>query len=113
MSDLVPTGLRIDNDGSLLIAWSDDHERRYAVRKLRDACPCATCREKLRAAETKPKGLPILKPEETLPLTIQGMRPVGSYAYNISFSDGHHSGIYTLELLLQLGEGKSESGPVV
>jgi len=32
------------------------------------------------------------------------MRPAGNYAYTIAFSDGHSSGIYSLELLRQLGE---------
>jgi len=31
------------------------------------------------------------------------MKPVGNYAYSIAFSDGHDTGIYTLELLRQLG----------
>ncbi|MBI1901773.1 MAG: DUF971 domain-containing protein, partial [Planctomycetia bacterium] len=39
------------------------------------------------------------------PLTIEGMTPVGSYAYSIAFSDGHSTGIYTLESLRQLGTG--------
>jgi DUF971 family protein len=103
MQETIPTNLRLDTDGSLIIDWSDAQVRRYPVRKLRDSCPCATCREKTRAAATKPLGLPILKSEELQPLKIENMRPVGSYAYNISFSDGHHSGIYSLELLLQLG----------
>jgi DUF971 family protein len=40
---------------------------------------------------------------EARPLTILGMRPVGNYAYSISFSDGHDTGIFTLELLRSLG----------
>jgi DUF971 family protein len=31
------------------------------------------------------------------------MKPVGNYAYSIDFSDGHDTGIYTLESLRQLG----------
>ena len=103
MQEVVPTNLRLDTDGSLIIEWSDSQLLRYPVTKLRGNCPCATCREKTRAAANKPLGLPILKPEELQPLKIESMRPVGSYAYNISFSDGHHSGIYSLELLIQLG----------
>ena len=37
------------------------------------------------------------------PLTISKMEPVGNYAYSIEFSDGHGTGIYTLELLRGLG----------
>ena len=44
-------------------------------------------------------ALPILAPEEARPLEITGMRPVGNYAYNIAFSDGHDSGIFTFEML--------------
>ena len=37
-------------------------------------------------------------------MTIASMRPVGTYAYNIAFSDGHDTGLYTFELLSTLGE---------
>jgi DUF971 family protein len=50
-----------------------------------------------------PALLPVLKPEEVAPLTIAGMKPVGQYAYSIEFSDGHSSGIYTLDYLRELG----------
>mgnify|MGYP000434755382 CR=1 FL=1 len=30
--------------------------------------------------------------------------PVGNYAYQIAFSDGHDTGIYTLEYLYRLGD---------
>jgi DUF971 family protein len=47
--------------------------------------------------------LPVLSAAEARPLTISKMEPVGNYAYSIEFSDGHGTGIYTLELLRQLG----------
>jgi DUF971 family protein len=83
------------------ITWSDGRVTRYSPRLLRDACPCATCRER-RATPPAPPLLPVLAPEETRPLAVTGMRPVGQYAYGISFSDGHDSGIYTLEYLREL-----------
>ena len=46
---------------------------------------------------------PVLSMEETVPLKIAAMSPVGSYAYSIEFSDGHNNGIYTLDHLLELG----------
>jgi DUF971 family protein len=48
--------------------------------------------------------LPILTEEEMQPFRIKGMKPVGNYAYSIDFSDGHDSGIYSFDLLLELGE---------
>jgi DUF971 family protein len=46
--------------------------------------------------------LPVLAPQETVPLAVTGMTPVGQYAYSIEFSDGHSSGIYTLDYLREL-----------
>jgi len=85
------------------IIWSDGLTARYSPRLLRDACPCASCRE-LRAAPAAKPLLPVLEPRDTLPLTVTGMSPVGQYAYAIEFSDGHSSGIYTLEYLHELAD---------
>ena len=99
--DGYPTKLELTDQQQLRIEWSDGQRRQYGLRDLRDACPCATCREKQSAA--KPM-LPILGEAELQPLAIDGMKPVGSYAYTISWSDGHNTGIYTYELLRALGE---------
>ena len=98
-----PTNIERQADGALLITWDDGEQLRYPVRKLREACPCASCREK-RNAPVNPMQLNVLSAEETKPLAIAGMKPVGSYAYSIEFSDGHDTGIFTLEVLRQLGE---------
>lgn len=99
-----PTNIELTGDDALLIEWSDGTRRRYRFEQLRQRCPCATCREKRKAAEAPAGLLPILSPEETEPLKVQGMTPVGNYAYSIQFSDGHDTGIYTFELLFELGE---------
>jgi DUF971 family protein len=101
--DSYPTALKLADDGRLLITWSDQVTKRYRVRELRDACPCATCREKRNAPPADPLALPLLSKVELEPLRIQGMKPVGNYAYTISFSDGHDTGIFTFELLRELG----------
>lgn len=100
--DAKPSNLSLNDEGDLLIDWSDEKTRRYPVNILRDNCPCATCREK-RKEQPSVQLLPVLSPEETQPLKITEMKPVGSYAYGIVFSDGHDSGIFTLEHLFQLG----------
>lgn len=98
-----PTKLELSGQDRLRIHWSDGEVREYGVRELREACPCATCREKRNAPPAPTSLLTVLSPAETRPLTIAGMRPVGNYAYAIGFSDGHDSGIFTLELLRTLG----------
>jgi DUF971 family protein len=94
-------------DQGIELTWSDGSRRLYSADSLRRACPCALCREK-NSAETEKiassLSLPVLSHAETLPLVVQRMQPVGNYAYNIHFSDGHDSGIYTFELLGQLGQ---------
>ena len=104
MADVSPTKIELTGDDHLAIDWNDGARRVYSFRELRDACPCATCREKKTAAEDQPAVLlPVLSPEEARPLKIEGMEPVGGYAYSIAFSDGHNTGIYTLERLRTLG----------
>jgi DUF971 family protein len=97
-----PTSLKLTDDRRLAIEWSDGQVRLYRVKELRDACPCATCREKKQAPQD-PLALPMLQAGQLAPLSIQGMKPVGNYAYTIAFSDGHDTGIYTFELLRELG----------
>ncbi len=100
---LAPQNLKNVGD-SLEITWSDGLTQRISWRKLRDACPCATCRVE-RSKPPKPQALlAVLTPAEARPLAPASMRPVGNYAYAISFSDGHSSGIYSLELLRQLSD---------
>ena len=41
---------------------------------------------------------------EAAPLQIKSLSPVGNYAYSIEFSDGHDTGLYTLDFLYELGE---------
>ncbi len=103
---LYPTALKITPEEKLLITWSDDSQRLYSFRELRDHCPCATCREQRREVKAAPL-LPVLSAAEAQPLKINGMKPVGNYAYSIAFSDGHDTGIYTFETLLALGEAAS------
>ncbi len=97
-----PKQIQLTPEGNLRIDWDNGHRSEYPVRQLRDNCPCATCREK-RSAPTNPLQLNILSVEETRPLSIAGMKPVGNYAYGIQFSDGHDTGIYSLEFLRELG----------
>ena len=103
--NVYPTALERMNDGRLQINWSDATARAYTIKQLREACPCATCREKRNATESKAAPLfEILKPEEARPLTLVGMKPVGNYAYSLAFSDGHDTGIFTFVLLRELGQ---------
>lgn len=97
---IVPTTMRRDGD-RLLIEWSDGLVAGIAWATLREACPCAGCREE---REKPADPFRILKPQEIVPLAPVSMPRVGRYAYKIVWSDGHDTGIYTLEHLRELSE---------
>lgn len=98
-----PTEIERVSDARLRIQWSDGETLEYSVAQLRERCPCATCREKRSAPPPPSNQLQVLSMEEAQPLRVLGMRPVGAYAYHIDFSDGHNTGLYTLEFLRELG----------
>jgi DUF971 family protein len=45
MTQPVPQSIRRLDRGGIEIGWSDGVKADYSPRLLRDACPCATCRE--------------------------------------------------------------------
>lgn len=96
-----PTQIDRQGDDRVRVTWSDGQVRECTAGELRNRCPCATCREERSASSL---DLPVLSLEKAQPLTVTGMKPIGSYAYNIAFSDGHDSGIYTFELLREMGK---------
>jgi DUF971 family protein len=89
---LRPVTLRREGDG-LRIDWSDGVSTFATFRHLRANCPCAGCQEE----RAKP-------PDPFNVLAPSAMRPVGHYAYQITWNDGHDTGIYTLETLRRLGQ---------
>jgi DUF971 family protein len=92
----VTTGAGVD------ITWSDGHASHYDFPYLRDECPCATCNdERIRKsafASTGPASaaaLPMFKPKARA----QAATTVGNYAIQITFTDGHATGIFSYDHL--------------
>lgn len=98
-----PTELKLLDETALLIGWSDGEQRRYTYAELRKACPCVMCRNERKAAKAEPMKLQVLTPAEAQPVKVNKMSLAGNYAYRITFSDGHNTGLYTFELLRTLG----------
>ena len=95
----VPVALSKDGPDRLLVEWNDGHHSVYTWQHLRAHCPCAGCREE---HLKPPDPFRILKPSELVQLKPVQFEAVGHYAYKITWSDGHDSGIYTLENLRAL-----------
>lgn len=122
--DAVPIGLTRLSPSVVQIEWSDGKVLVYRASRLRTKCPCATCRERRRSEledgevpsddlDLSKKvnvkagmglGLPILSAAEAKPDTIESLKPIGNYAYNIVFGDGHRTGLFTLDFLYEIGE---------
>ena len=91
-----PTRIEQHDPRTLAIEWGDGVLSLMDVRALRLACGCAVCVDEW-------SGEPLLAPEsvdaDVAPI---GIQPVGRYAIQIEWSDGHASGIYSFERLRAL-----------
>jgi DUF971 family protein len=96
---LRPVALSKEGADHLVIQWNDGHRSLYRWEHLRRHCPCAGCREE---HLQPPDPLRVLKPSELQPLRPVALAPVGQYAYKITWSDGHDTGIFPLEYLRAL-----------
>ena len=104
MKNLQPTGFDLD-PGSLRIRWSDGSQTSHSMARLRRECPCASCRAERDKLES-PKGLSSLRviqsstPAVTEAQILQ-VQPVGRYALAFHWNDGHQTGIYSYQSLLE------------
>ena len=89
----IPADIRQDGPRSLAITWGDGHRSVYDVRDLRLACGCAVCVDEWTGEDRLDPGS---VPEDVAPRSLE---PVGRYAIQIDWSDGHQSGIYPFERL--------------
>lgn len=102
-----PVSLRREGEG-LRIDWSDLSSTFVSWRSLRKNCPCATCLDERQQPANPLRVLSDREVRAGAPTPVS-MRPVGHYAYQISWNDGHDTGIYTLETLYRLNESLTSS----
>jgi ATP-binding protein involved in chromosome partitioning len=93
-----PAGIQQRGPRCLEISWSDGQQSQYEVRQLRLACCCAHCVDEWTGQKRLDQTT---VPEDVHPLKIQ---PVGRYAIQIHWSDGHSTGIYSFQLLRDLAD---------
>lgn len=82
------------DETALRILWDDDQISTYPFSYLRGWCPCAGC-------QGHSGDRQFIKVENPQLATI---KPVGNYALNLGWHDGHDTGIYTFEFLRTLSE---------
>lgn len=92
----VPSKIGAPNGPQIDIEWNDGKKSVYAPRDLRLACPCARCVHEV-------SGQRLLNPASvSADVRAVAIHPVGRYALQITWSDGHNTGIYGFEYLRKL-----------
>ena len=84
----------------LALKWDDGVESFIALDKLRRACPCAGCK-----GEVDVMGNLYIGPEKPLKpesFRLLGLAPVGGYALQPQWGDGHSTGLYSFEYLRRI-----------
>ena len=93
-----PQRIRVQKDAQLLtIEWDDDHVSTFPLDGLRRACPCAGCQGHDNMG-TLPEREIFLVPA-LLRWDELKLKPVGNYAIQFTWDDGHDTGIYTWKSL--------------
>ncbi|PVB62376.1 DUF971 domain-containing protein [Labrenzia sp. 011] len=87
---------RTSQKKALVLTWENGQVSQLSARVLRDNSQSAGSK-RLRL-----RGLDVPASDD---LTIEAIRPVGAYALNLVFSDGHDRGIYPWSLLRDLVGG--------
>jgi DUF971 family protein len=97
----IPTDIRLHRKSRLVeIAYEDGERFELACEFLRVFTPSAEARGHGPGQETLQTG----KRE----VEIERIEPVGTYAVRFVFSDGHDSGLYSWDLLYNLGRHRDE-----
>ncbi len=95
-----PATIDVAKDEHVSITYVDGHVAHFGLVELRQGCPCATCRgmrERGQASWPHP-GSP-------LPLRIEAAELHGAWGLNITWNDGHATGIFPFEALRRWSDG--------
>lgn len=103
-----PKRIRVDRaEGWLEMDWVGDGILRVSLSDIRKACPCALCGD-IRAKQDA--QLQMITVDQTPSVDLSDVIPVGNYAIQIRWADGHDTGIYTYSYLKQLALAASSRG---
>ena len=96
MSYLKPTLVKRESPIQTDVTWNDGHFSSYPSWYLREKCMCAACVEEFTGKRKIAHG--------SIPSTLEqvSVSPVGNYALQFGWSDGHDTGIYTFDYLREL-----------
>jgi DUF971 family protein len=94
--------IAVDSGAQLIqISWADGVTSDFPMEGLRRACPCVFCRGGHENMGKRMDPQDLLR-ASTRTWAIRGIKPVGNYALQIDWSDGHNTGLYRFEALREL-----------
>jgi len=94
-----PQKLEIENNDTLNITWDDNSVDKIKLVDLRKNCPCAVCTSQSAGSDEM-----IVRRYIDSQVQVASISPVGQYAINIIWKDGHNTGIYEYDYLKELAE---------
>ncbi len=95
-----PIQIKISEKKDFAVKWDNETVSKISLKYLRDECPCAGCKGETILLHTyRPPRPSKVTPEM---YQIKAIQPVGEYAVQIVWKDGHDSGIYTWDYLIKL-----------
>jgi DUF971 family protein len=89
----------------LAVKWEDGREDFIPWETLRRFCPCAGCMGEKDIMGNVYKAPD--RPYAAKAFALRRIDPIGSYAVQPVWEDGHASGIYTWEWLRRIGEAQN------
>ena len=94
-----PVELRLEQERTVLrVVWPDGTASTLPAARLRAACRCAQCTAQRATGAPAPVAAA---------LAIVTIEPIGGYAVNIAFTDGHARGVFPWVFLRQLASEAS------
>ncbi len=97
-----PVRLDLKKERGLGVYWPDGRASFYPISYLRKMSPSADARHLREEMARNPLTVLPASTGSDAPLTATGAELVGNYAIRIIFSDGHDTGIYSWDYLLDL-----------
>ncbi|MFA6540786.1 MAG: DUF971 domain-containing protein [Bacteroidota bacterium] len=94
-----PLSIKKTDPDTITITWDDGSVTPLPITLLRDECPCAGCKGETILMH---QILPVIQPKLPGHYDLASITPVGSYAVQCSWGDGHNTGLYSWEYLRTL-----------
>jgi DUF971 family protein len=110
----VDAKVHVSSGAGMDITWSDGHASHYDFPYLREQCPCALCNDERERKQTAARASAGAAPSQAAPglgaalpmfkpaAKARSAQPVGKYAVQIEFTDGHSTGIYSFDYLREI-----------